>query len=191
MKMPVSCLLFPLLLVLSCTSKPAAEASAVPFPAAFAEPVPPGPIDGPAVPVPEPVAAESLIFDPGNVSREVYNYTKLDVQNFIENLNRIIRARNYEGWAANLGGDYFKEKNSPEYLLKVSEQPRLKTQGIVLANARDYFINVVVPSRSRDRVDDIEFVNQRRVKAYTVTEDGQRLRLYDLEYVNGVWKIVN
>ncbi|GHV60754.1 hypothetical protein AGMMS49587_03170 [Spirochaetia bacterium] len=132
-----------------------------------------------------------MIFDPGNVPREVYNYTKLDVQNFIEKLNRIIRARNYEGWVANLKEDYFNEKNSPEYLLKVSAQPRLKTQGVVLTNARDYFIHVVVPSRSRDRVDDIEFINQRRVKAYTITVNGQRLRLYDLEHENGAWKIVN
>ncbi|GHV04812.1 hypothetical protein FACS189485_10870 [Spirochaetia bacterium] len=142
-------------------------------------------------PLPGPVVEEGLVFDPKNVPREVYDYTKLDVQHYIEDLNRVIRARNYEAWVANLGADYFKEKNSPEYLRKVAEQPRLKTAGIVLANARDYFIHVVVPSRARDHVDDIEFVSQRRIKAYTVTANGQRLRLYDLEYENGVWKIVN
>ncbi|GHU79806.1 hypothetical protein FACS189462_5570 [Spirochaetia bacterium] len=142
-------------------------------------------------PMPGPVVEERLVFDPANVPREVYDYTKLDVQHYIEDLNRVIRARNYEAWAANLGADYFKEKNSPEYLRKVAEQPRLETADIVLANAHDYFIHVVVPSRSHDRVDDIEFVNQRRIKAYTVTANGQRLRLYDLEYENGVWKIVN
>jgi hypothetical protein len=206
MKIFVFCLLVSLFFCLSCTSKPATaeETSVVPFPVTIPELVPPvlvpapAPVPGPVVvPAPKPalvlgpVVEEKLLFDPKSVPRDVYDYTKLDVQNFIENLNRIIRARNYEAWVANLGEDYFKEKSSPEYLLNVSGQPRLKTTGIVLNNAHDYFIHVVVPSRSRDRVDDIDFINQRRVKAYTVTANGQRLRLYDLEYENGIWKIIN
>ncbi|GHU69439.1 hypothetical protein FACS189450_02340 [Spirochaetia bacterium] len=196
MKILLFCLLVPLFFGLSCTSKPATaeEGPAVPFPVIIPEPV--LPVPGPVVIPPPalvlgPVAEERLLFDPKNVPREVYDYTKQDVQNYIENLNRIIRARNYDGWVANLEEDYFNEKNSPEYLRRTSEQPRLKTQGIALTNAHDYFIHVVVPSRSRDRVDDIEFINQRRVKAYTITGNGQRLRLYDLEYENGTWKIIN
>jgi uncharacterized protein YigE (DUF2233 family) len=50
---------------------------------------------------------------------------------------------------------------------------------------------VVVPSRANDRVDDIEFASQKRVKAYTVTPNGTRLRLYDLEHIGDQWKIIN
>jgi uncharacterized protein YigE (DUF2233 family) len=59
-----------------------------------------------------------------------------------------------------------------------------------LSNARDYFIHVVVPSRANSRVDDIEFVDTKRVKAFMVTSQGQRLRLYDLEDFGEGWKIV-
>jgi hypothetical protein len=40
-------------------------------------------------------------------------------------------------------------------------------------------------------VDDIEFISPTRVKAYTVSSGGQRLRLYDLEHSGEEWKIVN
>jgi hypothetical protein len=166
-------LLFPLVLALSCRSEPAAVQDPGPEPSSnFAEP-----------------AAE--YFDPGSISQEVFNSTKMDVQQFIQNLNTIIRSRDYNAWISHLGDEYYAEKSSPEYLAQVSEQPRLKTQKIVLSTAQDYFTHVVVPSRQNDRVDDIEFVSPTRVKAYTVTPNGQRLRLYDLESSGDTWKIIN
>jgi hypothetical protein len=59
-----------------------------------------------------------------------------------------------------------------------------------LKSLEDYFLYVVVPSRDNDHVDDIEFVTQSRVKAYTETPKGQR-RLYDLESSGNTWKIIN
>lgn len=130
-------------------------------------------------------------FDPGSISQEVFDSTKTDVQHFIVNLNQIIRDKDYVTWVSHLGGDYFAEKSSPEYLAQISEQPRLRTQKIVLTSPEDYFLHVVVPSRANDRVDDIEFISPTRVKAYTVTPNGQRLRLYDLENSGNTWKIIN
>jgi hypothetical protein len=163
-------LLFPLVFVVSCQTKPAVDPGQVP---------------------PEDSGAVAVDFDPGSISREVFDSTKVDVQHFIQDLNRIIRSRNYDEWVSHLGAGYFAEKNSSEYLAQISEQPRLKTQKIVLNSARDYFVHVVVPSRANDRVDDIEFVSPTRVKAYTVTANGQRLRLYDLESLGNTWKIIN
>ncbi|MDR0623163.1 MAG: hypothetical protein LBG10_01895 [Treponema sp.] len=166
--------LFPLVFALSCRSEPAVD-------------------PGPGVKPESPKAAEPAaeVFDPGSISREVFDSTKVDVQQFIQNLNAIIRGRDYNAWVSHLGDDYYAEKSSPQYLSQVSEQPRLKTQKIVLSSAQDYFIHVVVPSRQNDRVDDIEFVSPTRVKAYTVTPNGQRLRLYDLESSENTWKIIN
>ena len=130
-------------------------------------------------------------FDPGSISQEVFDSTKVEVQQFIEDLNKIIRNKNYDIWVSHLGNDYFAEKSSSEYLAQISEQPRLKTQKIVLRSPQDYFLHVVVPSRANDRVDDIEFISPTRVKAYTVTPNGQRLRLYDLENSGNTWKIIN
>jgi hypothetical protein len=58
-----------------------------------------------------------------------------------------------------------------------------------LRNARDYFDNVVVPSRQNDRLDDIDFVSNSQVLAFTVNARGDRLILYHLEMINGSWKI--
>ncbi|MDR1100074.1 MAG: hypothetical protein LBL28_06290 [Treponema sp.] len=175
MKQFIPCLFCLLVLLLSCQSKPAAIQS---------------PADEP-VSANTPSADTAEVFDPGSISQEIFDSTKVDVQRFIEDMNQIIRSRNYQEWVSHLGDEYFAEKSSPEYLAQTSEQPRLKTQKIVLNSPQDYFVFVVVPSRANDRVDDIEFVSPTRVKAYTVTPNGQRLRLYDLETSGNSWKIIN
>jgi hypothetical protein len=130
-------------------------------------------------------------FDPSTISEETRETTKVDVQQYIANLNKIIRAKDYRGWVSNLGEEYFAEKSSKEYLAQVSQTARMKTQKIVLNTPQDYFLNVVVPSRANDRVDDIDFVSPSRVKAYTIDAKGQKLRLYDLERADDGWKIIN
>ncbi|MDR1839545.1 MAG: hypothetical protein LBQ93_08215 [Treponema sp.] len=138
-------------------------------------------------------------FDPMTVTQTQYNTTKEEVQLFIRDLNRIIRNRNYNGWRAALSTEYFNEISSVENLQRISEQPALKNQKIVLRTAQDYFTNVVVPSRANNRVDetvdDLEFIGTNRVKAYTIrttnTGEEQRLRLYDLEKIGNSWKIIN
>jgi hypothetical protein len=71
----------------------------------------------------------------------------------------------------------------------------MRTRGIVVRSAQDYFTHVVVPSRANSRVDDIEFISSERVMAYSLStnRDGitQRLRLYDLERSGDTWKIIN
>jgi hypothetical protein len=176
--------------VLSCGSEPVAQ-PAEPVP--VAQPVSPAPVI--AAPAPESPPAETH-FDFTNITEEVRTHTRADVQQFIGNLNEIIVSKNYRAWVDNLGESYLAKISSQEYLDNVSQQPRLKSQKIVLNSAEDYFINVVVPSRAstNDRVDDvdIEFVpNEEKVLAFRVASNGQRLRLYELENVGGAWKIVN
>ncbi|MDR0656226.1 MAG: hypothetical protein LBG22_07925 [Treponema sp.] len=130
-------------------------------------------------------------FDPSTISEEARETTKVDVQQYIANLNKIIRAKDYQGWVSNLGEEYFAEKSSREYLAQVSQTARMKTQKIVLNTAQDYFLYVVVPSRANDRVDDIDFISPNRVKAYTIDAKGRRLRIYDLEHTDDGWKIIN
>jgi len=130
-----------------------------------------------------------------NISKEQYASTKEDVQHFIENLNQTIRRRDYNAWKAALSKEYFDKISSPENLQQVSELPAMKTRRITLKSAEDYFINVVVPSRANSRVDDIEFISENRVKAFTVMTNAsgeeQRLRLYDLEKTGNIWKIID
>jgi hypothetical protein len=136
------------------------------------------------------------VFNPRQVSQQEYDSTKEDVQRFIERLNRIISSRNYSSWRAVLSTEYFNEISSPENLRQISESPAMKTRKIVLRTAEDYFIHVVVPSRANSRVDDIEFISQSRVKAFSVTKntrtgEEQRLVLYDLERSGNSWIIIN
>jgi hypothetical protein len=138
------------------------------------------------------VPAEEEDFDPATITEEVFADTLTEVQHFIEDLNGLISGKNYNSWLAYLGDSYLQMINSPEYLQRISESSILKKQKVVLKTAQDYFTYVVVPSRASARVDDIEFITQNRVKAFTLNQGGdQRLRLYDLEKSQGNWKIIN
>jgi hypothetical protein len=178
-----------LLGILSCVSgpEPLAEVPAVqpkPVPVIQPEPVVQAVPEPPAPPAPESPPAV-VHFDSVDVPEEVYTSTKVDVQQFIGNLNQIIRRKDYKGWISNLDESYLSTISSSEYLKSRSRQ------GFTLRNAEDYFTRVVVPSRANDHIEDIEFVTETPVKAFTVTPNGQRLRLYELNSVGGTWKIVN
>ncbi|MDR0502363.1 MAG: hypothetical protein LBH16_03470 [Treponema sp.] len=134
-------------------------------------------------------------FDPDSITEEQFILTKIDVQHFIEELNQAIRNRNYQAWKAALSQEYFDELSSKENLKLISELPAMKTRKIVLKTPQDYFIHVVVPSRANSRVDDIEFIGEHRVKAFTINTNRAgrevKLRLYDLEVFDDKWKIIN
>jgi len=143
---------------------------------------------------------DTEIFDPRRISQAHYTSTRDEVQQFIENLNTIIRNRNYQAWRACLSQDYFEEISSQENLRRISAQPAMRSRQIVLRTAEDYFIHVVVPSRNNPempdlRVDDVEFISMNRVKAFTITRNraGEEVRLlmYDLEKVGNSWIIIN
>jgi len=139
------------------------------------------------------------------ITEEMFETTLTDLRGFIEGLNAIIRARNYNAWVSHLADSYYAEINSEIFLFRRTEElfrrdqivaqslgrdPR-RVQRRVLSNSRDFFYNVVVPSRANDRLDDITFVSEDRVLAFTVDGRGNRLVLYDLELINNRWMIVN
>ena len=131
------------------------------------------------------------VFDPSSITKEEKDTTTVEIQQLIQRLNGIIRAKNFNMWVSYLSTDYFALISSAEYLDRISQSTVLVKQNIVLKSAQDYFTHVVVPARANDRVDDIEFESHTRVKAYTVNARGERLRLYDLEKTGNSWKIIN
>ncbi len=139
--------------------------------------------------VEDPVEEEP--FDPKTIPQEVFDTTKSDVQALIQRLNTIIRDKDYETWVTFLGARYRAALSDNAFLERISSSTILRKQKITLRGLRDYFIYVVVPSRANDRVDDIEFIGQNRVKAFTVDSKGRRLRLYDLEKKPTGWEIIN
>ena len=209
----------PVILVLACGSgpKPVEQAPEQPAPA-----VQPAPVPEPAAPAPQPVSppppepppqpvqsappvAQEEVFDPATITEAKFAATKADVQALIGDLNRIIKAKNYNAWVTYLAPSYLTEISSQTFLEEKTEELYKRDQIVatnlgrdprriskkILKTPKDYFDNVVVPSRSNERMDDIDFVSENRVKAYTVDNRGQRLVLYDLELINDKWKIIN
>jgi len=188
--------LITLCLFLSCKGDPQPVQPKVEKPVApvqQSQAKPPEPVKVPEpVKAPEPVSNHSTpAFDPSTISREEKDTTKTEIQQLIQQLDNIIRAKNYNAWVEYLDPEYFAAISSREHLDRASQSPVLVKQNIVLKSARDYFTHVVVPSRANDRVDDIEFISQNRVKAFTINNSGSRLRLYDLEKSQKGWMIIN
>jgi hypothetical protein len=149
-------------------------------------------------------ASEDANFDPHSISEARFETTLKDITEFISELNGIIRARNYNAWLAHLAPSYFDEVNTRDFLDAKTEdlyrrdlilaqnmgRDQKTVEKRILRTTRDYFDLVVVPSRANDRVDDISFLSDSRVRAYTVDERrGVRLVLYDLAYINNKWLI--
>jgi hypothetical protein len=135
------------------------------------------------------------IFDIKAISQAQHDSTLDEVQRFIGNLNDIINKKNYNAWKETLSSDYFDRISSSQFLKEMSDQPAMKTRNIILRTAEDYFTNVVVPSRADSHVEEIEFIDTSRVKAFTITKnragEEQWLVLYDLEKGGNSWLIVN
>lgn len=170
------------LALLSCVSKP----------------VPPAPVEQPAAaPVAAPVSGTvGTVAAAGGgepapefkVTEEVYQKTFEEIEGVIAELNAIIRARDFARWERRLTAAYRERTSSPQYLAEVSESAALKKNGVVLGSLVDYFNQVVVPSRSSVKLDEIAFVDATHVKAITVIQ-GERYILYWLVRENGTWNI--
>src|SRR4030042_5600387 len=72
------------------------------------------------------------------VSREVYTRTFDEIEQFIGNLDRIIRNADYESWLSFLSEEYIRTTADPAYLKDQSEKPLPKQANIKLQELRDY-----------------------------------------------------
>jgi hypothetical protein len=137
----------------------------------------------------KPSEAGAGSFDPAKVPEAVKSATFVDVRALIDSLNQIISRQDYEAWLSNLTDEYIRFYSDPAVLAKYSEYPIIKRKGIKLTTLKDYFTNVVYPSRQDDKVDDIEFVGENLIKAIVVSPKGDRNILYMLEKHGDAWKI--
>ncbi len=122
------------------------------------------------------------------VSEELYKQTFDDIESIIGELNRIILNREYKNWLTYLTEAYVKNTSRPEYLRRWQKDPRLKEKKIVLKTLKDYFDYVVAPTRSKAKLDEIEFNDDTHVYAYTVFQSKKYL-LYNLVKTEKGWKI--
>lgn len=122
------------------------------------------------------------------VTEDVYAQTFAEVEALISTLNDIIREKNYDEWLELLSAEYIAKTGSPEFLREASQSPILLKNRIVLKSLKDYFLSVVVPSRSQAVLSDISFIDATRVKAITVI-DGKPVILYMLEKEDTRWMV--
>ncbi len=166
-----------------CASAPAPEQT-VPQqapPTVVVEPAPAAPAPA-APPAPQPPNPDYA------VSKEVYNRTFDEIRAVITELNTHIARGEYDGWLEHLTDNYVHETSKQEYLDKWKEDPELKQRGIVLRSLHDFFAYRVVPTRSRAELDEIQFVDDSHVYAYTVLR-GEKYLLYYLVKTDKGWKV--
>lgn len=122
------------------------------------------------------------------VTKEVYQKTFEEIEGVIAELNAIIQARDFVRWEQRLTTAYRERTSSPAYLAEVSQSAALKKNGVTLRSLADYFNQVVVPSRSSVKLDELAFVDATHVKAITVIQ-GEPYILYWLVREDGTWNI--
>jgi hypothetical protein len=142
-------------------------------------------------PEPEPAVEEPVEEEPEEdfvVTEEIYKQTFEEIEAFIKRLNTIIRGKDFETWRTYLRDEYSGLYSNREYLREQSNKPLLKKHNIVLNSLEDYFLYVVVPSRSQAKLDEIEFLDSDHIKAISIIRETKGL-LYLLVREEEDWKI--
>jgi hypothetical protein len=164
--------------LLSCASEAPPPAAVEPPPDAVASATG----EAAAAGGPEEPAAEFV------VTEAVYQKTFDEIERVIAELNAIIKARDFAGWEKRLTAAYRERTSSDEFLAEVSRSTALTQNGITLRSLEDYFNQVVVPSRSSVKLDQLAFVDATHVKAITIIQ-GETYILYWLVCEDGTWDI--
>jgi hypothetical protein len=137
----------------------------------------------------EPAVVVAAAHSSGGLEDESYEEVFNEVKAFIENLNIIIKNKDFNKWKEALSQERFNEISSREFLTATSNSTSMKRRGIVLKELKDYFNFVVVPSRANSQVDKIEILGNNRVKAYYYKENST-VQLYELEKRGNIWTII-
>jgi hypothetical protein len=125
------------------------------------------------------------------VSEDLYKKTFSEIEALIANLDGIIKEKNFDEWTKYLSPEYIAKTGSPDFLKAASQSPILKNDRITLKSLKDYFLYVVVPSRTQAKLDEISFLDASHVKAITMVE-GKPVILYLLvktgpQWMVGIW----
>ena len=121
-------------------------------------------------------------------TEEVFVTTFSQVEEIIQELNQIIRRRDFETWTQYLTDEYREYLSRESVLQEINQRPVIQNRGLKVESLQDYFLHVVVPSRANLRLDDLYFVTDTQVQAIMNIGD-VRVTLYQLILQNGNWKI--
>lgn len=122
------------------------------------------------------------------VDEEVYEQTFDEVDEVIRILNGLIARKSYSEWLEYLTPEYIDSILEPEHLDELNRSSILQRNNITVENLEDYFIHVVVPSRSNLRLDDLVFIDDNTVQVIMFVRD-RPVILYLLRRIDGEWRI--
>ena len=184
MKKQFAAVIFSVLVILSLSMCTTVEPEPVPEP----EPEPVETVQ----PEPEPVPVQEPEPEPEPeqfvVTEELYVETFEDIKIMIENLNKIIASKDYQTWLTNLTDDYIEYYSDPEKLQEYTDLYKQRGYNYKIRDLEDYFLYLVVISRSNAVVDEINFTDSTHITALTELK-GKLSVLYYLEKHENEWKI--
>jgi hypothetical protein len=122
-------------------------------------------------------------------SQEEYDTAYKETYRFIETIQETMDTGNFSAWKKLLTAEYIQKHSDPRYLKRISNEPGLKNNHIVLHNLHDYFVYVFIPSRSGIKMDRIEFITQDRVKVITIVNNTDYVIYLLQREENHLWKI--
>jgi hypothetical protein len=125
------------------------------------------------------------------VTKELYTKVFTEIGDLITTLDSVIKEKNYDEWLTYLSDEYVERTGSAGFLQAASSSPLLQNSHVTLKTLKDYFLNVVVPSRAQAALDRLDFIDSAHVKAITI-HDGDAIILYlfvrvDDRWVVGIW----
>jgi len=98
----------------------------------------------------------------------------------------------YEAWYYAISSEYKNYLDNKKVLAKISKDAYiLSSKNIVLKSPKDYFVHVVMKSRSGRvlKYSDYEYIDQSHVKVISTMLDGSKEFVYNFIYEDGSWKL--
>jgi len=99
----------------------------------------------------------------GSISKDEFVEDKKDIMLIIDELNEIIKNRDYNAWLTYVSPSSKQYWNNPKNLAAVAN--RLPVKGIKIRSMKDYFLYVFIPARQNSKVEEIRYVSPTITKA--------------------------
>ena len=120
------------------------------------------------------------------VSRDTYEKDKKIILAKIDELNGIMKDKNYKSWLSYIDQSSINYWSQKKNLSTASKQ--LPVKGIQLKNLEDYFNYVFSPSRVGRRIDEIRYISSTSIKAVQVKGEDVVI-FYNFKKVDGEWLV--
>ncbi len=120
------------------------------------------------------------------ISKEMFEEDKAVILQKVEELDLIMRQKNYKKWVTYLDDESIKYWQTKSNLQNISS--KLPIKGLKLTSLEDYFNYVFIGSRVGKSVDQIRYVTDTYVNAVQ-ERDGKDIVYYTFRKVNGEWKV--